>query len=338
MSDTFGARLRESRERRQISLSTIAEQTKIKASLLEGLERGDVSHWPGGIFRRAFVRAYAQAIGLDPDVVVREFVELYPDPGEVIATATAGAGRDEIGAGPGARLRAALGATFRSFSRGGAETGRLTITPERSEITAVETSPLRDRTIEPELGKAEEVVPVTSGSPSAVTTAPAQDPDPPTLQPDLAAVADVCTALARVGEPEELPPLLQQAAAMLEAAGLVLWLWDPEAVALRAALAHGYSDTVLAQLPAVERDADNATAAAFRLTETCVVAGHNGVNGALAVPLMTPAGCGGVLAIELPCGREQHATVRAAATIVAAQLSAMMRLPGSSASSDRKLA
>ncbi|PYR57439.1 MAG: hypothetical protein DMF91_19450, partial [Acidobacteria bacterium] len=39
-----------------------------------------MSHWPAGIFRRAFIRAYAQAIGLDPAVVVGEFLEIYPDP------------------------------------------------------------------------------------------------------------------------------------------------------------------------------------------------------------------------------------------------------------------
>src|SRR6478735_9336053 len=84
MPESFGTRLRQRREEQQISLSTIAEQTKIKQSLLEALERDDVSHWPSGIFRRAFIRAYAHAIGLEPDVVVREFLDLYPDPIETV--------------------------------------------------------------------------------------------------------------------------------------------------------------------------------------------------------------------------------------------------------------
>ena len=82
MSESFGARLRQQRERQQIALTSIAEQTKISLSLLEGLERDDVLRWPAGIFRRAFVRAYAHAIGLEPDLVVREFLELHPDPVE----------------------------------------------------------------------------------------------------------------------------------------------------------------------------------------------------------------------------------------------------------------
>ena len=82
---TFGPRLRQERERRQISLTSIAENTKISRSLLEALERDDVSRWPTGIFRRSFVRSYAQAIGLDPEEVVREFLERFPDPATAAA-------------------------------------------------------------------------------------------------------------------------------------------------------------------------------------------------------------------------------------------------------------
>ena len=78
--DSFGARLRHERERRRIPLRSIAERTKISIGLLDGLERDDVSRWPSGIFRKSFVRAYAAALGLDGDAVLREFVELYPDP------------------------------------------------------------------------------------------------------------------------------------------------------------------------------------------------------------------------------------------------------------------
>jgi hypothetical protein len=80
MDLTFGARLRSQRESQQLALAAIAEETKINLALLEALERDDLSRWPGGLFRRAYVRTYAQKIGLDPERVVREFTELYPDP------------------------------------------------------------------------------------------------------------------------------------------------------------------------------------------------------------------------------------------------------------------
>lgn len=71
------------RERRRITLASIAANTKISLHLLEGLERGSPSRWPSGIFRRSFVRAYAEAIGLDADEIAREFLERFPDPAAV---------------------------------------------------------------------------------------------------------------------------------------------------------------------------------------------------------------------------------------------------------------
>jgi transcriptional regulator with XRE-family HTH domain len=79
LSESFGRRLQIERERRGIPLSSIAASTKIKESLLAGLERDDVSKWPQGIFRRAFLREYAVSIGLAPEPVVAEFVRLFPE-------------------------------------------------------------------------------------------------------------------------------------------------------------------------------------------------------------------------------------------------------------------
>ncbi len=77
----FGSRLRSHRERRGISLRSIAESTKIKHSLLEALERGDVSQWPRGLFRRAYLRDYANAVGLAPEPLLAEFLQLFPEDG-----------------------------------------------------------------------------------------------------------------------------------------------------------------------------------------------------------------------------------------------------------------
>jgi transcriptional regulator with XRE-family HTH domain len=78
---SFGAWLRRERERRTITLRSIADRTKIGGGLLEALERGDVSRWPGGIYRRAFIRSYADAIGLDADLVVANFERVFPPDG-----------------------------------------------------------------------------------------------------------------------------------------------------------------------------------------------------------------------------------------------------------------
>jgi transcriptional regulator with XRE-family HTH domain len=81
-SGSLGSFLRRERERRGITLRTISDQTKVSVSLLEGLEADDLSRWPGGIFRRAFVRGYAGAIGLEPDEIVRRFEEQHKPPAE----------------------------------------------------------------------------------------------------------------------------------------------------------------------------------------------------------------------------------------------------------------
>ncbi len=76
---SFGARLRAERERREISIASIAHKTKILGALLEGLENDDVSRWPTGFYRRAFFRAYVVAIGLDPEPAIKEFTERFPE-------------------------------------------------------------------------------------------------------------------------------------------------------------------------------------------------------------------------------------------------------------------
>lgn len=81
----FGVQLKRAREQRGISLRQIATATKISMGALEALERDDFSRLPGGIFSRAFVRAYAIEVGLDPDQMVQEFLEEYERHGEATA-------------------------------------------------------------------------------------------------------------------------------------------------------------------------------------------------------------------------------------------------------------
>jgi transcriptional regulator with XRE-family HTH domain len=94
--DSFGPRLRRERELRGLTLSAIAQKTKIKASLFAALERNDVSHWPSGIFGRAFVREYAAAIGLPPEPLVAEFIKLFPESGTAIDAAVTEAGSERL--------------------------------------------------------------------------------------------------------------------------------------------------------------------------------------------------------------------------------------------------
>ena len=75
----FGAVLRSARERRGLSLQELANNTRIASSVLHGLESGSLDRLPGGLYSRAFVRAYAQEVGLSPDETVEAFLKAAPE-------------------------------------------------------------------------------------------------------------------------------------------------------------------------------------------------------------------------------------------------------------------
>jgi len=76
---SFGGQLRKLREQHRVTLEVIEKKTKISMSLLRSLEDGGCEGWPGGIYSRGYVRAYAETIGVDPEHVLAAFVECYPE-------------------------------------------------------------------------------------------------------------------------------------------------------------------------------------------------------------------------------------------------------------------
>ncbi|WP_219836726.1 helix-turn-helix domain-containing protein [Paenibacillus sp. R14(2021)] len=77
MSD-LGALLKKAREQRNLSLDDIQELTKIRKRYLEAIEEGDYSVLPGSFYVRAFVKNYAEAVGLDADEVLRLYNKEIP--------------------------------------------------------------------------------------------------------------------------------------------------------------------------------------------------------------------------------------------------------------------
>jgi cytoskeleton protein RodZ len=78
-ASNFGTYLREAREARGTSLRQIAAATKISVHVLGALEQNDISRLPGGLFSRAFVRAYAREVGLEPERAVEMFLARFPE-------------------------------------------------------------------------------------------------------------------------------------------------------------------------------------------------------------------------------------------------------------------
>ena len=128
---------------------------------------------------------------------------------------------------------------------------------------------------------------------------------------------------ARVASPSELNDLLGRACKLLHARGIVLWI-PTGGGELRPGMAHGYSEAMLAKVASIPVNGENATATAYRLGEVREVPAGNSPTGAVIAPLLTSAGCAGVLAVELPAGAESHTAVQAIVTFIAAQLASIV--------------
>jgi cytoskeleton protein RodZ len=63
--ERFCDELRWERERRQVSIEKICEETKVSSRHLHALEAGEYSLLPGGVFRKGIVRSYVGALGLE---------------------------------------------------------------------------------------------------------------------------------------------------------------------------------------------------------------------------------------------------------------------------------
>lgn len=159
----------------------------------------------------------------------------------------------------------------------------------------------------------------------AESAAPPQPPTEPSV--DLPAVAHLCTELAQLNDTRALPDMLGRAATLLDASGIVLWIADPDGRELAPIVTHGYSAHVVTRLGVIGRDAQNVTAAAFRTSLMQTMASDSLSSGAVAVPLVTPAGCVGVMAAEVGNGGEHRESTLAAAGIVAAQLATLVGPP-----------
>jgi len=72
----FGERLLRGREQKNRRLEEIADTTKIAIHQLRSLERGDLQRLPGGIYRRAIVRQYAAAVGLNVEDTLRDLASI----------------------------------------------------------------------------------------------------------------------------------------------------------------------------------------------------------------------------------------------------------------------
>ncbi|HLM02967.1 MAG TPA: helix-turn-helix domain-containing protein, partial [Pyrinomonadaceae bacterium] len=69
------------REARGISISEVAEQTRISALYLEAIENNDYRTLPGGIFNKGFVKSFAKFVGVDENEALQDYSRLLAEQG-----------------------------------------------------------------------------------------------------------------------------------------------------------------------------------------------------------------------------------------------------------------
>lgn len=76
----LGEALRNARVEKGISLDELQKSTKIQKRYLQAIEQGDYGQLPGRFYARAFMKSYAEAVGLDSDELFEEHSGETPNP------------------------------------------------------------------------------------------------------------------------------------------------------------------------------------------------------------------------------------------------------------------
>lgn len=74
----LGARLKEARVAKGLSIDDLQEITKIQKRYLVGIEEGNYATMPGAFYVRAFIKQYAEAVGLDAEEILASYQKEIP--------------------------------------------------------------------------------------------------------------------------------------------------------------------------------------------------------------------------------------------------------------------
>ena len=154
----------------------------------------------------------------------------------------------------------------------------------------------------------EEAGPVQSSTPFTL--------DQPAL--DLVPAAELCADIARADDGQTLAALVDRAATVIGAAGIVVWL-DGGNSELVPVLVHGYGPHARGLLGTLPLAEENITTRAWHSGQPQWVDGDARSRGAIAAPMFQGVRRTGVLAVELAEGAKAGALPRALTGILAAQ-------------------
>ncbi|MBU2602060.1 MAG: DUF4115 domain-containing protein [Actinobacteria bacterium] len=241
----IGDTLREARIRQGMSLKDVEDALKIRGRYLLALEQDDFETLPGSTFVKAFLRTYADFLGLDANVLVSEYVaQRQPDRQEVV--------RQPVRTSSGPRTRSprrqpnyvvvavaalAIIVILALVFRGGDE-GPATIDPESVSTTQT--------TAEGESGNAPDEA-VAGVTVAAATLDPPSDRAPDTLDLALRVTQNRCWVVIREGSAEGrtlYSGTLTEGEELTYSSGEGLWfrIGDPSVVVL-------YVDGLVLEVP-----------------------------------------------------------------------------------------
>jgi transcriptional regulator with XRE-family HTH domain len=76
----IGSRLVRAREQMGLSLADVRKLTKLPGNVLQAMERNEFARLPEGMYRKAYLRTLAAAVGLDPDEIGAAYDLLHQPP------------------------------------------------------------------------------------------------------------------------------------------------------------------------------------------------------------------------------------------------------------------
>jgi hypothetical protein len=82
---SIGAALTEARQRAGLSVAQVSERTRIRETVIRGIERDDYSECGGDFYARGHIRGFAKAVGADPGPLVKEYDAVCRSP-DVLST------------------------------------------------------------------------------------------------------------------------------------------------------------------------------------------------------------------------------------------------------------
>ncbi|WP_028274028.1 helix-turn-helix domain-containing protein [Atopococcus tabaci] len=77
-----GEKLKEARKEKGYTLDDLQQITKIQKRYLVAIEEGNLDSLPGNFYARAFIKQYADTVGLDGDKLLEEYTDYIPSPND----------------------------------------------------------------------------------------------------------------------------------------------------------------------------------------------------------------------------------------------------------------